>query len=91
MRDIRSDLQDRAHFTAQQICAENAHFESLVSQLRAEQNSKLGHLRTQLRFANKLIEFTIWHDNLRAELTTRISVAEAAENIIKKSFHVANS
>lgn len=85
MRDIRTDLQDRADSVAQQISAENARFANLVSQIESEQNSKLTHLRTQLRLANKLIEFTVWHDNLRAELTTRISVADAVENIIKKS------
>jgi hypothetical protein len=85
MRDIRTDLQDRADSAAQQIYAENARFDGLVLQLKAEQNSKLRHLRAQLHLANKLIEFTVWHDNLRAELTTRISVADAVANIIKKS------
>jgi hypothetical protein len=42
-------------------------------------------LRAQLRLANKLIEFTLWHDNLRVDLTARISAAEAVENIIEKS------
>jgi hypothetical protein len=85
MRDIRIDLQDRADAVAQQICAENARFANLVSQFESEQNSKLRHLRAQLRLANKLIEFTVWHDNLRAELSTRICVADAVENIIKMS------
>jgi hypothetical protein len=85
MRDIRIDLQDRADSVAQQICAENARFANLVSQFESEQNSKLGHLRAQLHLANKLIEFTVWHDNLRAELRTRIGVAAAVENIITMS------
>ena len=85
MRDIRIDLQDRADAVAQQICAENARFANLVSQFESEQNSKLRHLRAQLRLANKLIEFTVWHDNLRAELSKRICVADAVENIIKTS------
>ena len=85
MRDIRTDLQDRADFVAQQIGAENARFASLISQIESEQNSKLTHLRAQLRLANKLIEFMLWHDNLRVELAARISAAETVENIIKKS------
>lgn len=85
MRDIRTDLQDRADSVAHQIGAENARFQSLVSQIESEQNSKLTHLRAQLRLANKLIEFALWHDNLRVELAMRISVAEMVENIIKKS------
>ena len=85
MRDIRTDLQDRADSVAQQIGAENARFASLVSQIESEQNSKLTHLRAQLRLANKLIEFMLWHDNLRVELAARISAAETVENMIKKS------
>jgi hypothetical protein len=89
MRDICADLQDRAHSVAQQISAENARFEGLVSQLKAEQDSNLEHLRAQLRMANKLIDFVVWHDKVRAELTTRIAVAETAESLIKKSFFTA--
>jgi hypothetical protein len=85
MRDIRTDLQDRADSVAQQIGAEHARFASLISQIEAEQSNKLTHLRAQLRLANKLIEFTLWHDNLRVELAARISAAEAVENIIEKS------
>ena len=89
MRDIRADLRDRAHSVAQQISAEDARFESLVSQLKTVQDSKLEHLRAQLRLANKLLEFTAWHDRVRAQLVARIAVAEAAENFIKKSFGTA--
>jgi hypothetical protein len=85
MRDIRTDLQDRVDSVAQQIGAENARFASLVSQIESEQNSKLTHLRAQLRLANKLIEFMRWHDNLRVELAARISAAETVENMIKKA------
>ena len=53
MRDIRGDLRDRGQSVAQQISAECARFESLVSQLKIEQDSKLEHLRAQLRLANK--------------------------------------
>ena len=86
MRDIRADLRDRAHLVAQQISAENTRFESLVSRLKAEQDSRLEHLRAQLRLANKLLEFTVWQSEVRAALAARIAVAEAAENLIKNSF-----
>jgi hypothetical protein len=89
MRDIRADLKDRAHTVAQQISAEKVRFESLVSQLKAEQDSKLEHLRAQLRLANKLLEFTAWQDKVRSELANRIAVAEATENLIKKSLGTA--
>ena len=91
MRDIRADLQDRARSVAQQISAEDARFESLVSKLRAEQDSKLEHLRAQLRLANKLLEFTVWQDKVRADLASRIAVAEAAENLIKSVGTAASS
>jgi hypothetical protein len=86
MRDICADLQDRVQLVAQQISAENTRFESIVSQLKAEQASKLEHMKAQLRLANKLLEFTGWQDTVRADLATRIAVTEAAENLIKKSF-----
>jgi hypothetical protein len=85
MRDLRTDLQDRVDSVAHQISAENARFASLVSQIESEQSSKLTHLRAQLRLAHKLIDFTLWHENLRVELAKRISAAQAVENIIKKS------
>ena len=91
MRDICGDLRDRTRSVAQQISAENARFESLVSQLKAEQDSRLQYLRAQLRLANKLLEFIVWQANLRTELAKRIAVAEAAENSIKKSFGAAAS
>jgi hypothetical protein len=84
MRDIRVDLRDRANSVAQQIGVESLRFESLVSRLKAEQDSKLEHLRAQLRLANKLLQFTVWQDQVRAELATRIAAAEAAENLVKK-------
>ena len=90
MRDLRDELQDRAHHIARQISAESARFESLISQLNAEQ-SALGHLRAQLRLANKLIEFAVWEENLRAALAARVAVAEAAEVSIQNLSAALNS
>lgn len=91
MRDICADLQDRAQLVAQQISAENTRFESMISQLKAEQDSRLEHLRAQLRLANKLLEFTVWQDKVRSALATRIAASEMVENLIKISFDTANS
>ena len=95
MRDFSADLRDRSHLLAQQISAENGRFETLVSQLKLEQASRLEHLRAQLRLANKLLEFVVWQAHVRAALAARIAVAEAAEVSIKKSFlaveHVGSS
>ncbi len=85
MRDIRCDLQARAELLEQQISDENAQFERALLQLRTTLDSNLQHLRAQLRLANKLLEFTAWHDNLRADLAARIAVAEVAEISIRKS------
>ena len=41
MRDIHGDLQDRANVVEQQISAENAQFEQLILQLKAEQDTGL--------------------------------------------------
>ena len=71
---------------AQQISAENARSESLVSQLKVERVSTLDHLRAQLRLANKLNEFATWEEKLRAALAARIAVAETAEVSIQE-FH----
>ena len=66
------------------IRSEDARFESLVSQLKAHQDRELQPLKAQLRLANKLLDFTVWHDRLRADLSARIAVAEAVENLIKQ-------
>jgi hypothetical protein len=85
MRDILGDLQGRADQLKEQISAENARFEGLLRQLKTKRDSSLEHLRAQRRLANKLLEFTAWHDNLRAELAARIAAAEATETLIRKS------
>jgi hypothetical protein len=82
MRDLRADLQDRAHRVEREISAESARFEHLLSQLRAEQDNKLAHLRAQLHLANKLLEFAAWEERVRAALAARVAVAEAVENSI---------
>ena len=85
MRDIRCDLEARAQLLERQISDENARFERTILQLRTALDSNLQQLRAQLRLANKLLEFTAWHDNLRADLAARIAVAEVAEISIRKS------
>ena len=84
MWDIRGDLQDRAALFAQQISIENARFERVIWHLKTEHDNHLGHLRAQLRLANKLLEFTDWHHHVCAALTARIAVAEVAETSIRE-------
>ena len=85
MRDIHCDLQARANLLKQQISDENAQFERAILQLKTKLDSNLQHLRAQLRLANKLIEFSVWHDNLRANLAAEeFAVAEATEMAVKE-------
>ena len=79
MRDIRGELQDRAFMVQHQINAEHAQFETLISQLKMEQDRRLEPLKAQLRAANKLIDIAAWQYNVRAALTLSTSVAAAAE------------
>jgi hypothetical protein len=91
MRDIRDDLRARARLVGQQIQVENTRFETLVSQLKAEQDRRLENLTAQLCLARKLLGFMDWHNKVRDELTSRIALAETAENLIKKSYAHARS
>ena len=86
MRDLHAELQGRANIIARRISAENARFESVISQLRAEQAGKLDHLRAQLRLANKLVEFAAWEQNLRTTLAAHIAAAEAAKHTLESHF-----
>jgi hypothetical protein len=85
MHDIRADLTERAHLLQQEISAENARFDLLVVELKREHDNALEHMRAQLRLANKLIEFTAWHHNVRTVLAAHIAAAEAAESSIVAS------
>jgi hypothetical protein len=85
MRDIRGELQGRADRLKQEIGAENARFQSLLQQIESRRESSLQQLKAQVRLAHKLLEFTAWHERIRAELTARIAAAEAAEAFIRKS------
>jgi hypothetical protein len=89
MRDLRADLVDRARRVEREINDESARFQHLVHQLKAEQDSRLAHLRAQLHLANKLLAFAAWEQNARAALAARIAAAEAAEEAIRTSFESA--
>lgn len=48
MRDIRGDLQDRAHLLEEQINTAQAQFERLIEQFKAEHNNRIDDLTTEL-------------------------------------------
>jgi len=85
MRDLRADLEDRVRLAERAMSEERARFEHLVSQLMAEREHRVAHLKAQLRLANKLIEFIEWEERVRAAVAARVAVAEAAEQSIRTS------
>jgi uncharacterized coiled-coil protein SlyX len=57
MRDIRGDLQERASLLEEQISAQEAQFEKLVAQIRAEHEARLKDLRAEFDAVTKLHAF----------------------------------
>src|SRR5262249_27117520 len=57
MRDIRSDLRERAALIDEQIRAAYAHFERMLQQLQSEQDATIADLNSTLVIIAKLIEF----------------------------------
>jgi hypothetical protein len=91
MHDILADLHERAHLLEQELRAENARYEHLVAELKAEHEASLEHMRAQLLLANKLLDFTTWHHNVRTVLAAHIAAAEAAESSIVRSIKAGAS
>jgi G3E family GTPase len=61
MRDIRSDLQERADLAQDQIKAADVHFERKVQQLRNEHDASMADLKATLAMIAKLMEFEERH------------------------------
>jgi hypothetical protein len=57
MRDIRSDLQERANATEEEIRAINAAYEKMIEQLQKERGEKLARVEMKLEMISTLIEF----------------------------------
>jgi hypothetical protein len=79
MRDIRSDLQERADWFRQQIRAEQAEFESLIAQLKREQINRVDDLRAQLEAVTKLLQFASWYHDVRMSAARALALAATAE------------
>jgi hypothetical protein len=79
MRDIRDDLQDRVRMVEQQINAEHAQFQTMIAQLKREQEARLEDLTVQLRAVNGLIELTAWQHNARLAVARALALAAAVE------------
>jgi hypothetical protein len=57
MRDIRSDLQERATLVEEQIRAVYAQFENTIQQLKTERDTKIADLKSGLATLTKCIEY----------------------------------
>ena len=57
MRDIRSDLQERATLIDEQIRVAYSHFEKTVEQLKNEHNARVADLKSGLTMIAKFMEF----------------------------------
>jgi alanyl-tRNA synthetase len=79
MRDIRSDLEDRADWIQRQIMAEQAQFETLITRVKEERANRLEELKPQLQAVSALIRFATWHHDVRMALTRAIALAATAE------------
>ena len=56
-RDIRSDLEERAHIIQEQMRAAYAHFERMAQQLQSERDARVSGLKETLAMIDKLIQF----------------------------------
>ena len=57
MRDIRSDLQERATLIDEQIKGAHDHFERSIRQLQNERDARIGELQSAISMIAKFIEF----------------------------------
>jgi hypothetical protein len=81
MRDIRGDLQDRAKLLEEQIIADEAQFEKLVAQIRAEHEAKLEDLRAEFDAVTKLNEFEQRRLDNAAEAPIAVPVQPAPQAV----------
>ena len=54
MRDIRSDLEERAQIIQEQLKGTNAHFEKVMQQLQNERDARVADLKGTLAMIDKL-------------------------------------
>ena len=57
MRDIRSDLEERAQIIQEQLRGTKAHFEKVMQQLQNERDARVADLKGTLAMIDKLMQF----------------------------------
>jgi hypothetical protein len=82
MRDIRCDLQERAHVVEEQIRAIYAHFEKVVQQLQSDRDARVAELQGTHSIISQLIEFeSAFMDNV---VPLENSLAPRQDNVGKR-------
>ncbi|MGC2216404.1 MAG: hypothetical protein WA645_01910, partial [Pseudolabrys sp.] len=79
MRDIRSDLQERASLVDEQIRAVYSHFEKTVEQLKDEHEARVGDLKSGLSMIGHFMEFEeryFMSDSAPAESSVLVRLAD---------------
>jgi enamine deaminase RidA (YjgF/YER057c/UK114 family) len=77
MRDIRSDLQERATLIEEQIRAAYAHFEKIFEQIQHEHDARIADLKSGLAMVAKFMEFEQHWANVSPAVPTSPLVALA--------------
>jgi hypothetical protein len=57
MRDIRSDLEERANIIQEQLKAAYAHFDKVAQQLQRERDARVSDLKGTLAMIDRLMQF----------------------------------
>jgi hypothetical protein len=79
MRDIRSDLQERATLVDDQIRAAYSHFERTVEQLRNEHDARVADLKSDLTMIARFMEFEQRHfrsDSPQVQSSALVTLAD---------------
>ena len=84
MRDIRSDLQERADLTQDRIKAADVHFERMVERLRNEHDASVADLKETLAMIAKLMELEEQHMATMSPDTTPSPPSSQHANLAEK-------
>ena len=79
MREICSELRERASLIQREIEFETTRFDMRVAQLRTDQEGKLKDLRAQLGAVNGLLNFANYRHNARLAVARALALAATAE------------
>ena len=84
MRDIRSDLQERADLAQDRIKAADVHFERMIEQVRNEHDASVADLKAALAMIAKLMEFEERHMASVSPDTTSSPPSSQRANLVQK-------